>query len=166
MLQKYYGNIALHSQYKRRSKHVFIGSEGLENKYNIHMCINFKVLLTITENLVLYPNITVAVHDHWIGGVSLWSAELRTRNLPGYLLHTDQIQTNNDPELFSVLEAWVIWSWRDCWVSPVTSVAGPNLTEQTHLMSKCQSWVMEDCKSHTGLWTLKLKDTSLLLLLG
>lgn len=47
--------------------------------------------------------------------------------------------------------------------------SGPDphtLTEQTHLMSKCQFWVMEDYESHTGMWTLKHKDISLFLLLG
>ena len=63
-LQKYYVNTALRLQYRWRSKHVFIGREDLENKHDIHMCIHFNVLLMITENLALYPNTTVTVHDH------------------------------------------------------------------------------------------------------
>lgn len=63
-LQKYYVNTGLHLHYRWGSKHVFIGREGLENKRDIHICIHFKVLLMITENLALYPNITVIVHDH------------------------------------------------------------------------------------------------------
>ena len=63
-LQKYSVNTALCLQYRWISKHVFTEREGLENKHDIHMCIHFKVLLMITENLALYANITLTVHDH------------------------------------------------------------------------------------------------------
>lgn len=31
------------------------------------MCIHFRVILIITENLAFYPNNTVTVHEHWAG---------------------------------------------------------------------------------------------------
>lgn len=40
------------------------------------------------------------------------------------------------------------------------------LTEQRHLLSKYKVWVMEDRKSHRGMWSLSYKDIRLFMLLG
>lgn len=42
-----------------RSKRASIGRESLENKHDIYICINFKMLLMIEEKMSLYTNIII-----------------------------------------------------------------------------------------------------------